>query len=226
MASLKSLSLWSGLAFLNSAQMVMARSMKTAIRSKSFSTRPRVVMAGAPTRRPWGTSALLSPGTVFLLQCRLASSMMRSALAPSTPLGLRSTSTKWLSVPPETSTCPIDESLSAIALLFLSTCVWYTLNSGVAACLSATARAVMVWLWGPPWRPGNTAWLMGFSRSYMISLPLASLLLRPFLKKIMAPRGPRRDLCVVVVTTSAYSKGLGTTPAATRPEMCAMSAMR
>ena len=45
-------------------------------------------------------------------------------------------------------------------------------------------------------------------------------------KKIIAPRGPRSDLCVVVVMTSAYSKGEGTTPAATRPEMCAMSARR
>ena len=35
---------------------------------------------------------------------------------------------------------------------------------------------------------------------------------------------PRRLLCVVVVTTSAWSKGEGMTPAATRPEMCAMSA--
>ena len=31
-------------------------------------------------------------------------------------------------------------------------------------------------------------------------------------------------MCVVVVTTSAWSKGEGITPAATRPEMCAMSA--
>jgi len=31
------------------------------------------------------------------------------------------------------------------------------------------------------------------------------------------PRGPRRDLCVVVVTTSDVSKGFATTPAATSP---------
>lgn len=31
------------------------------------------------------------------------------------------------------------------------------------------------------------------------------------------PRGPRMDLCVVVVTTSEEAKGLSTTPAATRP---------
>eukprot|EP00961_Rhodomonas_salina_P219429 2966094-Rhodomonas_salina.1 len=45
--------------------------------------------------------------------------------------------------------------------------------------------------------------------------------LTPLREKIMAPRGPRRDLWVVVVTTSANSKGSGTTLAATRPEMCA-----
>ena len=31
-------------------------------------------------------------------------------------------------------------------------------------------------------------------------------------------------MCVVVVTMSAYWKGEGIAPAATRPEMCAMSA--
>ena len=34
---------------------------------------------------------------------------------------------------------------------------------------------------------------------------------RTFLKKIIAPRGPLSDLCVVVVTMSAYSKGLAVT---------------
>ena len=33
--------------------------------SKSFSTKPRVVSAGVPIRRPLGTSADTSPGTVF-----------------------------------------------------------------------------------------------------------------------------------------------------------------
>ena len=66
-------------------------------------------------------------------------------------------------------------------------------------------------------------------REFFFSLPLPnSLRLKknnaPFRKKIIAPRGPRSDLCVVVVTTSACSKGEGTRPAATRPEMWAMSA--
>ncbi len=43
---------------------------------------------------------------------------------------------------------------------------------------------------------------------------------------MIAPRGPRSVLCVVQVTTSAYGTGLGCTPAATRPPMCAMSTIR
>ena len=41
---------------------------------------------------------------------------------------------------------------------------------------------------------------------------------------IIAPRGPRRVLCVVVVITSAYPTGDGWAPPAIRPAMCAMSA--
>ena len=56
------------------------------------------------------------------------------------------------------------------------------------------------------------------------SRPCLFISFTPFLKKIMAPRGPRSDLWVVVVTTSAYSKGEGITPAATNPLICAISA--
>src|SRR5258708_392866 len=41
---------------------------------------------------------------------------------------------------------------------------------------------------------------------------------------IMAPRGPRRVLCVVVLITPAWPTGLGCAPLATRPAMCARSA--
>ena len=46
------------------------------------------------------------------------------------------------------------------------------------------------------------------------------------LLKMIPERGPLKDLCVVEVTTSQYSNGLFYNLAATRPEMCAMSAMR
>lgn len=54
----------------------------------------------SPRRSPPGVSALLSPGHVFLLAVMETSSSTRSARAPSMPLGRRSTSTRWLSVPP------------------------------------------------------------------------------------------------------------------------------
>ena len=41
---------------------------------------------------------------------------------------------------------------------------------------------------------------------------------------IIAPRGPRSVLCVVVVMTSANPTGDGCAPPAIRPAMCAMSA--
>ena len=59
--------------------------------------------AGVPTRMPPGMNADLSPGTVFLLSAISASSSTASTRAPSIPAGLRSTSSRWLSVPPETS---------------------------------------------------------------------------------------------------------------------------
>jgi len=42
---------------------------------------------------------------------------------------------------------------------------------------------------------------------------------------IIAPRGPRKVLCVVVVTTSTCGKGDGCAPPATRPATWLMSAM-
>ena len=59
-----------------------------------------------------------------------------------------------------------------------------------------TAFAAMACINGPPWLPGNTAEFNFF----------ASFSSRA---KIMPERGPRRVLCVVVVTTSANGTGLG-----------------
>jgi len=47
----------------------------------------------------------------------------------------------------------------------------------------------------------------------------------PFRKKIIPDLGPRSVLWTVVVTTSQKGNGDGTTPAATRPAMWAMSAI-
>lgn len=54
-----------------------------------------------PRRIPPGVRALLSPGQVFLLAVMETSSRTLSARAPSIPRGLRSTKTRWLSVPPD-----------------------------------------------------------------------------------------------------------------------------
>ena len=74
------------------------------------------------------------------------------------------------------------------------------------------ALAAMTCIRGPPWIPGNACESMAFA--YFS------------LQRINPPRGPRRVLWVVVVTKSACATGLGCTPAATRPAMCAMSASR
>ena len=87
------------------------------------------------------------------------------------------------------------------------------LNSGCRASLKATALAAITCISGPPCRPGKIAEL--------IFLAEASSLVR-----IRPPRGPRRDLWVVVVTTWAWGTGLGCTPPATRPAKCAMSTIR
>jgi hypothetical protein len=56
-----------------------------------------------PMRMPPGRRALLSPGTVFLFTARRAASSTVSTRAPSMPFGFRFTRTRWLSVPPDTS---------------------------------------------------------------------------------------------------------------------------
>merc|ERR1719333_606946 len=81
---------------------LMALEMNCPTFTKSSSTRPREVMAGVPRRRPLGFNALLSPGTVFLLQTMEACSQTNSALLPFTPFLLRSRRRRWLSVPPDT----------------------------------------------------------------------------------------------------------------------------
>merc|ERR1711957_1040409 len=66
----------------------------SAIFSKSFSTRVRVVMAGAPIRTPPGVTADRSPGTQFLFSVMLTASHIFSNLDPVTLLGFRSQRTR------------------------------------------------------------------------------------------------------------------------------------
>ncbi len=63
---------------------------------------PRVVMAGVPSRIPEVMVGFsLSKGREFLLQVIPARSSASSALIPVMLKGLRSTSMRWVSVPPE-----------------------------------------------------------------------------------------------------------------------------
>jgi len=165
--ALKSFSLFASLGSLlcTSLHSLMQVSMYLAILLKSSSPSPRLVMAGAPIRMPMGVRADLSPGVVFLLHAMFTFSRTASTRAPSRLCGFRSRRTMWLSVPSVTSLYPSSLKLTSSALAFLMTCSWYCLNSGVWACFSATANAVIVWLWGPPWWPGKTEKLMGPSRS-------------------------------------------------------------
>ena len=74
----------------------------------SSTPKPRVVIAGVPTRMPdamFGGS--VSNGIAFLFTVIPISSRRCSASLPVTPSGVTSTSIRWLSVPPETTRAPI-----------------------------------------------------------------------------------------------------------------------
>ena len=65
-----------------------------------------------------------SNGMPFLLQVMWARPSAFSVALPFTPLGRRSTSITWLSVPPVTMSRPPFISSSASAWAFLITCAW------------------------------------------------------------------------------------------------------
>ena len=174
---------------------------------------PRVVRAGVPTRTPEvviGFSG--SHGIMFLFTVMPAFPSASSAIFPVSFFGRRSTSMRWLSVPPETRRRPAPFSPSASTCAFSTMRRWYSLNSGCSASWKATALAAMTCSSGPPWMPGKICELRVFAYCSR--------------QRIMPPRGPRSVLWVVVVTISAYGTGLGWSPAATSPAMWAMSTTR
>mmetsp|Transcript_31050 Transcript_31050/g.81310 ORF Transcript_31050/g.81310 Transcript_31050/m.81310 type:complete len:202 (+) Transcript_31050:242-847(+) len=187
----------------------------SATHSNSTSLNPRVVMAGAPTRMPPGERAERSPGTQFLFRVTLTASQIFSILEPVTPRGRRSIRQRWFSVPPVARDSPFLTSSSPRRLAFALVCTMYSLNSGEATSFSCAARPPIWCSCGPPWSIGKTEKLTRSGKPRL-----------SFLTKIIPDRGPRSDLCVVVVTTSQNSKGDECSPVATRPEMCAMSIMR
>ncbi|GAQ68275.1 hypothetical protein SsS58_08734 [Streptomyces scabiei] len=190
--------------------------MTSATSVKSSAVKPRVARAGVPIRRPEVTiGGRGSLGTALRLTVMPTSWRRSSACCPSRSEWRRSTRIRCTSVPPERTSTPASRASGAVsrsARIFAPSTVrrWRSLNSSLAATLKETALAAMTCSSGPPWKPGKTEELSFLANS----LPRA---------RMMPPRGPPRVLWVVEVTTSAYSTGLGCSPAATRPAKCAMS---
>ncbi len=93
--------------------------MIRAIARISSGPKPRVVVAGVPSRIPdavFGGRA--SNGMAFLFTVIPTSSSSASASLPVTPSGVTSTSIRWLSVPPETMRAPRAASASASTAAF------------------------------------------------------------------------------------------------------------
>ena len=139
---------------------------------------------------------------LFTVICALPKAS--SAALPVIFFARKSTKNTWLSVRPEIIRKPRFTNSSAIAAAFTFTCLAYSLNSGSKASLNATALAAITCIKGPPCRLGKIAEFKAFS----------CVLSR---HKITPPRGPRKVLCVVVVTKSAKGTGLGYSPPATKP---------
>lgn len=82
---------------------IRARSSQLTIWDMSEARRPRVVIAGTPTRIPEVIKGdLSSKGTMFLLRVMSALTRVFSAFLPLMFLLRRSMSSRWLSVPPDT----------------------------------------------------------------------------------------------------------------------------
>ena len=91
----------------------------------SASFMPRVVSAGVPMRTPEVTIGFSgSKGIMFLLTVIAAFPRTASATLPVSFFGRRSTSMRWLSVPPETSRRPRECSASASAFALATICRW------------------------------------------------------------------------------------------------------
>ena len=101
------------------------------ISRNSSGPKPKVVAAGLPRRIPLGLTAVpVSPGTVFLFTTRPARSRAAAVFRPAGSAPSRRTSTRWLSVPPETSRRPSARRDSASAAAFCTTCREYSLKAG------------------------------------------------------------------------------------------------
>ena len=155
-----------------------------------------------------------SAGMALRLVTMPESSSADSACLPVRPNDVTSSNTMWLSVPPVTSPASRLTNPSARACALSATAWAYWRNAGWRASASATALAAITCDSGPPSTIGQPLSTAGAYSSVASTRP---------------PRGPRSDLCVVVVTTWACGTGssspVNTLPA-TSPAKCAMSTMK
>src|SRR6476469_1201213 len=195
--------------------LVSTSTISSATRSNSAAPKPRVVHAGVPNRMPLEYQAPLgSLGIELRLVTTPESSNADSACRPVSPNEVTSSSTMWLSVPPVTSRAPRLRNPSASALALSAMRCAYAWNEGWRASASATALAAMTWDRGPPSTIGQ---------------PLSTAAEYSSVASTRPPRGPRSDLCVVVVVTWACGTGSSApvkTLPATRPAKWAMSTIK
>ncbi len=105
------------------APAVIASSIQAASWGMCSSVRPRVVSAGVPRRMPDGSKGLReSNGTELKFSSMPARSRALAAGLPAIPFAVRSTSSRWLSVPPDTRSKPWSSSAAASAFAFATTC--------------------------------------------------------------------------------------------------------
>ena len=166
---------------------------------------PAVVTAAVPSRRPLVTKGFSgSFGIAFLLQVIPAASSASWATLPVTPNGRRSTSSRWLSVPPDTIRKPSSSRAAASALRVARRSA--PRSRGRTAGRPRGTRPPSprsTCMSGPPCRPGKTA--LSIAVAYGV------------VQRMQPARGPRSVLWVVRVTTSANGTGDGCAPPAIEP---------
>ena len=183
---------------------------RPAISSISGSPIPREVTDGEPSRIPLGLYGVPPcPGKALALTVTPTSSKAACTARPRRPVGRRSMTMRWLSVPPVVSSRPRRIRPAAIALALVTTACAYSRKAGCAHCWNITALAAMACICGPPWTFGQAALSIWSACSAR--------------QRITPPHGPRIVLWVVKVTKSACGTGLGCAPPATRPAKWAMS---
>ena len=158
-------------------------------------------------RRPLVTNGLRgSSGIVFLFSVMPASSSVVWATLPvsSASNGRRSTTIRWLSVPPDTSRKPSAASASASADALAHDLVGVLLKDGCGGLAERHRLAGDDVLERPALPAGEHRLVDRLRRA------------RPC-DRMQPPRGPRSVLCVVNVTTSAYGTGSGCGAAGDQP---------